>query len=315
MDESPALVTVVIPVYNGADTLGALVERLLLVFERYSVDCEILMVNDGSQDSSWEIIKGLAADHSQVRGIDLIRNFGQHNALLAGIRQAHGAIIVTMDDDLQNPPEEVPRLLDRLNEGFDVVYGVPDGERHGLFRDAASVLTKFALRWVLGLKHARHISAFRALRTKLREAFGEFRSTDVSIDVLLTWGTNAFSHVVVEHKERERGRSGYNFRKLAGHAIDMVTSFSTVPLRVATVVGFIFMIFGIATLVYLLAIYFVGTVGVAGFTFLASLIAIFSGVQLFSLGIIGEYLARIHMRALERPPYLIKEMTESESVE
>ena len=311
MDKTPGLASVVVPVYNGADTLEDLVARLLRVFQKNPGECEILMVNDGSTDCSWQVIKRLAAEHPQVCGIDLIRNFGQHNALLAGIRQANGTIIITMDDDLQNPPEEVPCLLDRLNDGFDVVYGVPEGGRHGLFRDAASLLTKVALRWTLGFKHARHISAFRVFRAHLRDAFAEFRSTHVSIDVLLTWGTSAFSYVPVEHNDRERGNSGYNFRKLAGHAIDMVTSFSTVPLRVATMVGFIFMFFGIATLIYLLAIYFFGAISVAGFTFLASLIAIFSGVQLFSLGIIGEYIARIHMRALERPPYLIREVTNS----
>lgn len=309
MTEIPGLVSVVIPVYNSADTLKTLVERLLKVFQDGTHQCEILMVNDGSQDLSWRVIKNLASENPQVSGLNLMRNFGQHNALLAGIREAKGAVIVTMDDDLQNPPEEIPRLLGRLEEGFDVVYGVPEKEKHGLLRDAASIMIKIALRWALGFRHASHTSAFRAFRTRLRLAFADFRSTNVSIDVLLTWGTTKFAHVEVKHQKRQRGRSGYNFRKLATHAINMVTSFSTLPLRIATLVGFVFMLFGVAVQVRLLLMYFFSTVSVPGFTFLASLIAIFSGVQLFSLGIIGEYIARIHSRALERPPYLISGKT------
>lgn len=203
MTEIPGLVSVVIPVYNSADTLKTLVERLLKVFQDGTHQCEILMVNDGSQDLSWRVIKNLASENPQVSGLNLMRNFGQHNALLAGIREAKGAVIVTMDDDLQNPPEEIPRLLGRLEEGFDVVYGVPEKEKHGLLRDAASIMIKIALRWALGFRHASHTSAFRAFRTRLRLAFADFRSTNVSIDVLLTWGTTKFAHVEVKHQKRQ----------------------------------------------------------------------------------------------------------------
>ena len=310
MTDTRHLVSVVIPVYNGADTLEPLVDRLVEVFKEGSYECEIVMVNDGSQDDSWPIIQGLASNHPQVHGLNLMRNFGQHNALLAGIRQAKGEITVTMDDDLQNPPEEIPRLLMRLKEGYDVVYGVPEKEQHGILRDTASITTKLAMRWALGFKHASHTSPFRAFRTSLRQAFADFRSTHVSIDVLLTWGATSFTYVEVTHRQRASGSSGYTLRKLISHTLNMITSFSTVPLRVATVVGFMFMFFGMVIQAYLLIMYFVGTVPLQGFTFIASLIAIFSGVQLFSLGIIGEYIARIHLRALERPTYLIEESTD-----
>ena len=171
MTETPELVSVVIPVYNDADTLEPLVDRLLKVFQDNAHECEILMVNDGSQDHSWQVIQQLASRHPQVHGLNLMRNFGQHNALLAGSRQAKGEIIVTMDDDLQNPPEEVPKLLDKLAEGHDVVYGIPNQAQHGIVRNIASVVTKMALRVLLGYDHASHTSSFRAFRTQLRNAF------------------------------------------------------------------------------------------------------------------------------------------------
>jgi len=314
MTNAPELVSVVIPVYNGSDTLEPLVERLLKIFQEQKRECEVLMVNDGSQDRSWKVIQMLASNHPQVYGIDLMRNFGQHNALLAGIRQAKGEIIVTMDDDLQNPPEEVPKLLAKIAEGHDVVYGNPDHKQHGIMRDNASVFVKVALRAGLGFKHASHTSAFRAFRTQLRDAFAEFQAKHVSIDILLTWATNDFSWVVVQHDHRSSGTSGYTFRKLLDHTINMLTSFSSLPLRVASFVGFIFMVFGVVILLYTLSVYIFGNGRVPGFTFLASIIAIFSGVQLFSLGIIGEYIGRIHQQALNQPCYVISDKTNTSPV-
>lgn len=313
MTEQAGLVSIVVPVYNGSATITALAERLLAVFNAMNRPCEILLVNDGSQDDSWRVIRALAAAHPQVRGLNLMRNFGQHNALLAGIRAASGKVIVTMDDDLQNPPEEVPKLLAKVEEGHTVVYGVPAEGRHGPVRDFASFAVKFALRVGLGFRHASHTSAFRAFRTPLRDAFANFGAKYVSIDVLLTWATNDFSWVAVEHKEREAGKSGYTLRKLLSHTVNMVTSFSRLPLRIASLIGFAFMLFGILVLLYSLAVYLFRGQVVPGFTFLASIIAIFSGVQLFSLGIIGEYIGRIHQRVLDQPCYVVGETTTDHS--
>ena len=303
------LISVVIPVYNSADTLEPLVDRLLKVFRDRVETCEILMVNDGSKDHCWQVIQDLASKHLQVRGFNLMRNFGQHNALLAGIRHAKGEVIVTMDDDLQNPPEEIPKLLVELAEGHTVVYGTPNQEQHGKVRGNASTFVKIALRVGLGFKHASHTSSFRAFRTELRNAFTDFHAKHVSIDVLLTWATTDFSWVIVQHDQRWSGKSGYSLRKLFDHTMNMLTSFSALPLRIASFIGFFFMAFGVLVLIYALAVYLSGGGSVPGFTFLASIIAIFSGVQLFSLGIIGEYIGRIHQQALNQPCYIILEKT------
>jgi undecaprenyl-phosphate 4-deoxy-4-formamido-L-arabinose transferase len=296
-------------VYNGSATIRELADRLLAVFRQQPRDCEIIMVNDGSQDNSWEVICTLVAAHPQISGLRMMRNFGQHNALLAGIRQARGDIIVTMDDDLQNPPEEIPKMLERLEQGHAVVYGIPTEAKHGMFRDFSSWAAKFALRVGLGFKHASRTSAFRAFRTPLREAFADFGAKYVSIDVLLTWATTDFDAVVVAHNERVKGKSGYTLRKLLSHTINMVTSFSPLPLRIASFVGFMFTAFGLLVLAYSLVVFIVKGRAVPGFTFLASIIAVFSGVQLFSLGIIGEYIGRIHQRALDQPCYVVAERT------
>jgi undecaprenyl-phosphate 4-deoxy-4-formamido-L-arabinose transferase len=238
-----------------------------------------------------------------------MRNYGQHNSLLCGIRSARGRIIVTMDDDLQNPPEEIPLLVAKLREGYDAVYGTPERETHGLFRDVASQMTKLALQAAMGAQIARKVSAFRAFRAPLREAFTAYRGPFVSVDVLLTWATTRFAAVPVKHDPRQLGQSGYTLRRLIAHAMNMMTGFSTLPLQLASIVGFTFTLFGMSSLLYVLIRYLLNGVAVPGFAFLASLISIFSGAQLFALGVMGEYLSRMHFRMMERPPYAVRAKT------
>ena len=302
-------ISVVVPVYNSEHSLTPLVERLKSVLVSRAARLEIIMVNDASRDGSWGVVEQLAGKHAEVRGISLLRNYGQHNALLCGIRAATGEIIVTIDDDLQHPPEEIPLLLDRLSQGADVVYGTPQRESHGLFRDLASQITKIVLQEAMGAEVARDVSAFRVFRAQLREAFATYSNPSVSVDVLLTWATTRFAAVRVRHEPRTIGVSNYTFRKLLRHALNMMTGFSTRPLQLASLIGFGFTLFGLAVLVYVLGRYLIEGGSVPGFPFLASVIAIFSGAQLFALGIIGEYLARMHLRMMDRPTYAVREQT------
>ena len=294
--------SVVVPVYNSETILRALVSRLQPVLARAASRHELILVDDGSRDRSWRAIQDLAREHGWIRGIGLMRNYGQHNALLCGIRAARHEVIVTMDDDLQHPPEEIPRLLAALGEDCEVVYGAPEREQHGWLRDLASQLTKLALQKSMGAETARKVSAFRAFRTGLREAFAGYRSQFVSIDVLLTWGTTWFKAVPVRHDPRAVGVSNYTYRKLLTHAMNMVTGFTVLPLQIASVTGFVFTLLGIVLLA-LVGINYLLRPSPPGFTFIASVIAIFSGAQLFAIGIIGEYLARMHFRMMDRPTY------------
>jgi undecaprenyl-phosphate 4-deoxy-4-formamido-L-arabinose transferase len=255
-----------------------------------------------------DVVKTLAAQHPFIKGINLLRNYGQHNALLCGIREAQYEIIVTIDDDLQHPPEEIPQLVAELQKGFDVVYGKPIQEEHGIWRDFASQITKLALQSSMGVKSARNVSPFRAFRSKVRDAFYSYQGPFPNIDVLLTWGTTHFSALSVQHEVRQIGKSNYNFSKLVAHAMNMVTGFSVLPLQLASFIGVLFTLFGVGVFIYVMTRYILqgGDVPVQGFTFLASIISIFSGAQLFALGIIGEYLARMHFRIMERPTYVVE---------
>jgi undecaprenyl-phosphate 4-deoxy-4-formamido-L-arabinose transferase len=305
----PFGISVVIPVYNGERTLTELISRLEKALSAISAHYEVVLVNDGSRDYSWDVIQELAGKHSWVRGINLMRNYGQHNALLCGIREATHEVIVTMDDDLQHPPEEIPKLLDKLSEGYDVVYGSPEKERHDFWRNIASRVTKLALQTVMGAKIARNVSAFRVLRAEVCNAFANYQSPFVSIDVLLAWGASNFGSVQVNHEFRREGVSNYTFRRLVTHAVNMVTGFSVFPLQVASLLGFGLTLFGSGLLLYVVGLYLIQGGSVPGFSFLASIICIFSGAQLFSLGIIGEYIARMHFRMMGRPPYTVRSRT------
>jgi glycosyltransferase involved in cell wall biosynthesis len=300
-------ISVVVPVYNAQDTLLELADRLHRVLNGLDRDSEIVFVNDGSADESWKCILEIAKKYDDIVGINFTRNFGQHNALLAGIRRARHAVIVTLDDDLQNPPEEIPRLLEELDRHrLDVVYGVSTELGHDAWRNAASLVTKWALRTFMGAETARRVTAFRAFRASVRDAFRDYRGAFVSIDVLLTWGTTRFGSVNVQHNARERGNSNYTFRMLLTHALNMVTGFSTLPLQIASYIGFTFTVFGLGVLAFVVGKYIWLGTSVPGFPFLASIVSIFAGAQLFALGIIGEYLARMYFRIIDKPSYSVR---------
>jgi undecaprenyl-phosphate 4-deoxy-4-formamido-L-arabinose transferase len=301
--------SVVVPVYNSSESLPLLVDEVGKVLPGVTDAFELVLVNDGSPDQSWQVISELAQSHPWVRGIDLMRNYGQHNATLCGIREARYEVIVLMDDDLQNPPKEIPKLLEKLAEGHDVVYGVPRKRQQVWWKSLASVIVKRAIAYVMGLRTVRDIGAFKAFRTDLRKSFEDFKNPDVLVDVLLSWGTSRFASVTVDEAPRTTGKSNYNLFKLIKVSLLVLTSYTTIPLRIASIVGFLFTLFGIGVLTYVLTIYF--TLGsIEGFPFLASTITIFSGVQLFALGIIGEYLARVFERTGGKHTYVIGSTTD-----
>ncbi|HWA26779.1 MAG TPA: glycosyltransferase family 2 protein [Lacunisphaera sp.] len=301
----PPGLSLVVPVYNSGRILPNLVARLAPVLARLGRPHELILVNDGSKDDSWAVVEALAAEHAWVRGIRLMRNYGQHNALLAGIRAARHDTVMTMDDDLQHPPEEVPVLLAAFAPEVDVLYGTPQQQQHGLLRDLSSAVTKLVLKGAMGAETARLVSAWRVFRTDLRAGFATYNSPFVNIDVLLTWSAHRFAAVPVRHEPRESGNSNYTVAKLIRHTLNMMTGFSVLPLQLASIVGFAFTLFGMGVLAYVVGRYLLFGSTVAGFPFLASIIAIFSGAQLFALGIIGEYLARIHFRTMSRPAYTV----------
>jgi undecaprenyl-phosphate 4-deoxy-4-formamido-L-arabinose transferase len=303
--------SIVIAVYRSESILPELYRQLVVSLEKTGAVFEIIFVEDCGGDGSWNAIKDIASRDARVRGFRLRRNYGQHNALLCGIRIARHDVIVTMDDDLQHPPDQISTLLAKLDEGFDVVYGVPRTEQHGLLRNLASQFAKLALQTMMGADTARKVTAFRCFRTGLRDAFANYRSPTVFIDALLTWGTDRFEGVVVPHAPRRAGKSNYTFWKLFLAGLNMMTGFTVVPLRLAIGIGIAFVVFAMGVLVWVIGSYFLYGTSVQGFVFLATIITLFAGVQLLTLGIFGEYLGRIFGWTLDRPPFMIGERVEA----
>lgn len=302
-------VSVVIPCYRSSGTLEPLVEQLhaaLAGLEAY----EVILVVDGSPDDTYAVARDLEARRPDVmRTVLLRRNYGQHNALLAGMVRARHPVTVTMDDDLQHRPDQIPALLAPLeDELVDLVYGVGEEEEHGFFRSYLSRLVKSGL-VLSGVPNAKVSGAFRAYRTELRDAFLEHADPFVSVDVVLSWGTTAVRSVPVRMDRREVGASGYTFSRLLRHTWNMITGYGTLPLRLVTWMGLAASAFGLVMLVTVWTLYWTGHIEVAGFTTLVSLLSMFSGAMMLSIGILGEYLGRLHFRSMHRPMYLVRSDT------
>lgn len=299
--------SVVVPVYKGAESLPELIQEAEETLNSTGLPWEVILVDDGSPDSTWTVIEALCQRHPSVRGIRLMRNFGQHNALLAGLRAARYEVIVTMDDDLQHPPREILKLLEALTPAVDVVYGVAEEEEHGPLRSLASRLVKLSLAVTLRTPSAQSVSAFRAFRASLRDAFALNDDPDLTLDVLLSWSTTLITAVRVQMAPRRYGTSNYTVRLLSRHALNMITGYSTLPLRFVTYMGLTLSAIGTAILTYVVVHYLLFGGRVPGFTFIAATVALFSGAQMLALGILGEYMGRLHFRSMHRPQYLIRQ--------
>ncbi len=303
-------VSVLVPTYKSPETLSAVADRIRKL-PWFTPDSEVVFIDDGNADKTWSILLEIARVHPFVRAIRLSRNVGQHAALLAGVREARHPVIATLDDDLQNPPEELAHLLKALTDDVDVVYGVPRKIKQPIWRSVASVAAKRLMQKALGFSRAVDISSFRVFRSQLRDGFNNDLGPGVSLDALLSWSTSRFTSVEVEHHERKTGKSNYNFGKLFRFMLDTVTGFSTVPLRLATGLGLTTIALSVGVLIWVLGRPLITGDSVPGFPFLAATIAIFSGTQLLVLGVIGQYIGRMHFRVMNKPTYTIAERTES----
>jgi len=300
--------SVVVPTYHSPSTLHELVERVVALRE-WTYDSEILIVDDGNTDQTWDVIIELAAEYRCVRGFRLQQNVGQHPALLCGIRAAKNDVIVTLDDDLQNPPEEIPRLLEALNDNVDIVIGRPVSASHSRFRRFTSGWSKMLLARGLGYRNATLISPFRLFRTRLRDSFGSQLGPHVSIDALLALASNRYTSVDVQHHIREHGTSNYSISRLWKFFLTSATSASVVPLQIATKVGYLALLTSLGLLLVTISRRLIFGDVVTGFPFLASLIAATSGVQLLMLGVLGQYIGHMHFRVIGTPSYVVLEDT------
>jgi glycosyltransferase involved in cell wall biosynthesis len=293
----------VIPVYGSGGCVREIVAKIRLL----QLDAEVIFVDDRGGPLSWPILQMLCSEAGMdVTAIRLSSNFGQHNALMCGFSHAKGDVLITLDDDLQNPIEEVPKLLAALQEGIDVVYGIPLSKQHNWFRNIGSNIIQMVYQKTFSVPTK--ISSFRAIRGHVAKGILRYNKNFTYIDGLLAWHTKSSVDVGVRHEPRAQGRSGYSMQKLLNLAINVLTNFSLFPLQVMSIAGVSFAVLSFTIGTYLLSRYFLVGIPVPGYTSLIICITFLSGVQLIALGLLGEYLGRVLINVNEKPQFVVSEM-------
>jgi glycosyltransferase involved in cell wall biosynthesis len=297
--------SIIVPVYNGEKTIEELFVRTKAVFDKLNKSFEVVFVEDNGQDASWKIISNLHKQYAHiVKGIKLARNFGQHNALLCGFKNSSGNFVITIDDDLQIPPEEIEKLIQTYDaEEHELVYGIFQKKKHAPWRNFASFFIRSSSK---STKNAPGKgSSFKLITRDLADKLASHRQHFVFIDELLLWYTSDIGFVSVEHQSRKYARSGYSFFQLLRIYFNLVVFYTAVPLKIMTFVGFISSIisFIFAARFLIRKIFYHVPIG---FTSIIVTVLFASGIILFSLGIIGEYLRRMYEVQNQKPPYSIK---------
>ncbi len=301
-------ISVVIPVFNEEENLPELLTRMKGAMDGIGKPYEIIYVNDGSRDRSLEILKAASAADPSLKVIDFNRNYGQHAAVFAGFEAARGDVIVTLDADLQNPPEEIPKLVAKMEEGFDVVGTVRQQRKDSLFRKAASKLINKVTSWATGVQLSDYGCMLRAYRKEVVKTLCASKEISTFIPVLADLFAGRITEIPVAHAERSRGESKYSVWKLIRLQFDLITSFSLLPLRATMVVGFITAILAMAAALVLVAgrLIFGSDWAVSGLFTLFAALFFFMGILLFSIGLLGEYVGRIYMEVRRRPRFVIR---------
>ncbi len=299
-------ISIVIPVFNERENLEELYQRLRQVLNSLGKDYEIILVDDGSRDGSLETMKELRARDDRIVVVQLSRNFGQHPALAAGLSQARGDVAVIMDADLQNPPEEIPKLLRGLDQGYDLAYGIRKGRQDGLGKRLGSWTADLLMKLLLGEKS--NISPFLAVRRVFVDAYNSCPERDKFFTGLFTWLGAKNTGVEVEHSPRRAGSTKYSFRKLIRLVITMTISFTEAPLRLASWAGFLVSLIGLILALKVVIQKMFLQITVPGYTSIFAAIVFFGGVQLFFLGVIGEYLSRVYIESRRRPDFVIRQV-------
>jgi len=293
-------------VYNGARTIGALVEGVKKeVGSRYEV--EIVLVNDGSPaDNSADVCRALALHDGRVRFVDLSRNFGEHNAVMAGLNYCTGEAAVIVDDDFQNPPSEIAKLAEALREGYDVVFSAYDVKEHPFLRNLGSRFTNLVASLLIRKPARLYLSSFKAINRFIIDELVKYRGPYPYIDGLILRISRNYTTVRVEHRARAQGRSGYTVRKLVSLWLNMFTSFSVLPLRVATLLGLLIAFAGLCAAVGAIIEKLRHPWIQAGWASLMTALLIVSGVQLFAIGMVGEYLGRLFLKDEGNPQFVVR---------
>jgi undecaprenyl-phosphate 4-deoxy-4-formamido-L-arabinose transferase len=301
--------TVIVPVLNEAPTLEELAERLVGVLHRMGKSYEVIFVDDGSTDDSAKLLKDLYELHPTIKVIRLNRNYGQHMAILAGFERARGEVVVTLDGDLQNPPEEIPRLLEKIQEGYDVVCGQRVSRQDPLWRKLLSSLASQLASQLVGISMGDYGSMLRAYRRPVVEQVLCCQDRSMYIPALANTFAGSIAEIPVEHRRRAAGESRYSLLGLLRLLADLATGMSLLPIRLIALAGAILVVLGVGVALYFALQSTPGTTQ----TLVAALLALMllvAGLQLLGLGLIGEYVGRACMEVRRRPRYVIQERWE-----
>ncbi|MGO4267850.1 MULTISPECIES: glycosyltransferase family 2 protein [unclassified Stenotrophomonas] len=312
IDDSADLIdlSIVVPAYRSEKTLPALVAAIdAAIGGRYSL--ELILVNDRSPDGSWKVASELARTHSWVRALNLRKNVGQHMAIFAGLRECRGRVIVTMDDDLQHAPSDIPTLVEALDDDHDVCYGSFLGRKHAAWKILGSHFNDRVATWLLEKPKGLYLSPFKAMKRGVRNEVVQFRGPAIYLDGLILSATSRVTTRTVGHHAREDGTSGYSLKKSISLWLKMATSFSVAPLRMASLTGMTISAAGFL-FAAIIVIHKLLDPGVAvGWSSLIVAILIMGGVQLLALGAIGEYVGRILLNFTTPTQYSIAERVDS----
>lgn len=310
-DEATCLVSIVVPVYQSSAILPALVDRVEASMNASAMgdSFELILVNDGSADASWEIIKSLSASRSFVRGLSLSRNFGQHNAVMAGLNHAAGTYVVLMDDDLQHPPEEIPRLVEALTRGFDVCYTRYLNRRHAAWKRAGSAVNDRMARWLLAKPSHVYLSSFKALRRTVVDQVVRYRGSNAYVDGLILSATRSITSVDISHADRANGSGNYGLGRSISLWLKMATGFSIAPLRFASLFGFVSALISVLLGVGVVIEKTLHPEISVGWASLMVVVLLFGALQMLCLGIVGEYVGRIYLQVNNTPQYVVADST------
>ena len=297
-----------IPVYGCRECLVALHQRLVAALEALGVTFEILFVNDASPDESWSVIRSLAAEDGRVRGLDLSRNFGQHYAISAGVDVSSGDWVVVMDCDLQDPPEEIGKLLRRAREGYDIVFSRRSERRHSLFKRLTSKAFNRMMAYLTETPYDDSVTHFSIVSRSVARAFGALRERNRSYAPLVAWLGFRVGYVETEHHARFAGKSSYTLRRLFSLALEIAVSQSEKPLRLSIRFGFLLSLLAIVYGVYRIFGYYAWGISVPGWTTVVVSFYFIGGLLFANLGIIGIYIGRIFEETKRRPLYVIRDV-------
>jgi undecaprenyl-phosphate 4-deoxy-4-formamido-L-arabinose transferase len=301
----PLQVSVVIPMFNEELVLHEFYPRLKKEAESWGKSYELLFVDDGSTDNSFELMCEWKKKDSNLRIVKFTRNFGQQAAVLAGFRQSRGNIIVQIDSDLQNPPEEINRLLGAFTDEVDLVVTIPRKRRDSSLRVIGSKVLHYFAQKLFGNRFTLNLSSFRAMRRSVIEKIDQCQDRSRYMAVLMSWMAVPTVHVEVDHNSRKIGQTKYGVLPLLRLTWDLITGYSNFPLRVVTYLGLFGASIGFAIMMFLLYQRLVAGILIEGFVVLSAVFSFFAGVQLLSIGFLGEYLGRVHLQIQNRPDYIV----------